>query len=391
MVGLILNILSRFFLPIKNLLIVSRSNTKNFAIFVASVAIINVLIRSVLIWAFSTPENIDLINRLSALFMITSCSVIFSIVFFYIQSNYPRFLRQFFSNLIDFERLDENKARREDLVHKLEVQFPNIRFDSSLFFYPLAIVWIVYSFTLRMYSTPWNYALGWFVWILVVLLIFYLRNVQKTILNYAEIPDELLYIPSKREKLWWRLKFISWETLQGVLFGENYVRRSNTEYEYYQRKIRTAKNYNTFNKVLVGALRLGALIGGSIGVEAYFFQHPNIPPSVQLVWKVKDGYYSNRAEVISQAFRLANQGCDMSTFCYPGTKKLDPNTVFEAYAYIKSNPSVKYENGTWTFIDVQVPSGPYQNLSVVDGKESTLMPPSTITSGVEEKEFPPIE
>jgi hypothetical protein len=49
MVGLILNILSRFFEPIKNLLIISRSSTKNFAIFIAAIAAINVLVRSVLV------------------------------------------------------------------------------------------------------------------------------------------------------------------------------------------------------------------------------------------------------------------------------------------------------------------------------------------------------
>lgn len=53
----------------------------------------------------------------------------FSVFIFHIRSNYPSFLRRIFWGLVDFARLDENKARREGLVRRLEIQFPGIRFD----------------------------------------------------------------------------------------------------------------------------------------------------------------------------------------------------------------------------------------------------------------------
>ena len=59
-----------------------------------------------------------------------------------------------------------------------------------------------------------------------------------------------------------------------------------------------------------------------------------------------DGYYSDDAEVIVAALRLAIRGCDMSTFCYPGTEELDHRAVNEAYAYMKSSLSLEYEDKT---------------------------------------------
>jgi len=388
MIGLILNILSRFFVPIKNLLIASRSNTRNFAVFVASIALMNVVVRSVLVWSFSTPENINFINRLSTLFVVTSCSVTFSVFIFYFRSNYPQFLRQVFSNLVDFERLDKNKARRENLVHKLQIDFPNIIFDPWFFFYPLSIIWIVYSF--KIFPTWAHTTFGWFILSCALLVLLYLKHIQKTILNYAEIPNELLYVPSRVEKLWWDLKFISWEALQGIFFGENRVRKSNTEYEYYQRKIKTAKTYNTFSRVLAGALAFSTIIGGTLGVEALFFQHPTLPPSSRFIWKVREGYYSDDAEVIVAAWRLATHGCDMSTFCYPGTKKLDQIAVSAAYKELEASPRAWYEKGVYVKSETLLPQGPYKKLSIVDGKESAFIQSAT-ASDVQNKELLSIE
>jgi hypothetical protein len=389
MVGLILNILSRFFEPIKNLLIISRSSTKNFAIFIAAIAAINVLVRSVLVWTFSTPENFDFINKLTLLFVFTSCSVMFSVFIFHIRSNYPSFLRRIFCGLVDFARLDENKARREGLVRRLEIQFPGIRFDPQPFVYPIAIMWIIYSLKI---SPVWLHSiLGWLIWIFAIFLIFYLRNIQKIVFQHAEIPTELFYIPSRPERLWWGLKFITWEALQGIFFGENRIRRSYTESEYYQRKLKTAKNYNTFARTLKGVLIFTTVLGSAMGIEAYFFQYPKISPSAQLSWRMVDGYYSDRAEVISAAFTLATYGCDMATFCYPETRRLDPSAVFAAYKELENSPRAWYEGGVYTTSKEPLPAGPYQKLSIVDGKESTDMPTSVITSNVEYKESPPIE
>jgi len=140
MVGLILRILSRFYEPAKKLLVASRSSTRNFAIFVATIAFVNVLIRSVLFWTFATPENIQIVNRIAILLTMTSCSVVFSVFIFYIQSNYPTLLRRILSRLIDFERRDENRIRREELVRELQIQFPNVKFDHLHIFLPLVIM-----------------------------------------------------------------------------------------------------------------------------------------------------------------------------------------------------------------------------------------------------------
>lgn len=248
MVSLILRALSFFFVPIKNLLIASRSNTRNFAIFVVSVAVMNIVVRSVLILTLSTPENARFVYILTSLIAFTSWSVLFSVFIFYVRLNYPRFLKHLFGDWIDFERLDQNRYRREDLVHKLQIDFPNIIFDLRPFLYPIAIMWTLFSVNsaLKIYPIWLQTLLGCLLWISCVLFILYLRWIRKTILKHAEIPPELLYVPSKPEKLWWDLKFVSWEALQDFLFGQNRNRRSQSETEYYRRRLKTTKNYNSF-------------------------------------------------------------------------------------------------------------------------------------------------
>jgi len=386
MVGLILRILSRFYEPAKKLLVASRSSTRNFAIFVATIAFVNVLIRSVLFWTFATPENIQIVNRIAILLTMTSCSVVFSVFIFYIQSNYPTLLRRILSRLIDFERRDENRIRREELVRELQIQFPNVKFDHLYIFLPLVIMWPIFTFEL---SPTWlHFMLGWFIWIYAISLIFYLRNVQKIVFERATIPTELLYIPSKREVLWWDLKFMAWEAIQGILYGENRTKGSRTESEYYQRKLKTAKNYNTFSRSFKNILFYTTLFGSIAGLEACIFSHPELRPSQRLFWKMYHGYYSDRVDVINEAFTLEGYGCDMATFCYPGTKKLDHTAVATAYKELKNSRRAWYENGVYMTSKEPLPAGPYHKLSIVDGKESTSIPTHSSTTPTAECKEP---
>lgn len=154
--------------------------------------------------------------------------------------------------------------------------------------------------------------------------------------------------------------------------------------------MRTVKTYNTSSRVFVYALRFGTIVGGTLGVEAFLFPYPALPPSVRFIWRVREGYYSSNAEVVAAAFRLAGYGCDMSTFCYPGTKKLARLAVFAACKDLEDSPRAWYENGVYVKSDRMLPAGPYQKLSIVNGKESAFIQSAT-ASDVQSKELLSIE
>lgn len=80
----------------------------------------------------------------------------------------------------------------------------------------------------------------------------------------------------------------------------------------------------------------------------------------------------------------------MSTFCYPGTKKLDQIAVSAAYKELEASPRAWYEKGVYVKSETLLPQGPYKKLSIVYGKEAAFIQSAT-ASDVQNKKLLSIE
>jgi hypothetical protein len=307
------------------------------------------------------------------------------ILIFYIRSNHLEALKKSLSKLIDFDRIEENAIRRELLINELITQFPDTRFNPVSLSIPIFFIYSLYAFKV---FPPWlEWLVVLFLWASTILLICYIINRHRIWLKYAEIPNELLYIPSKFEKSWWNLKFITWEELQNILWGENRKKSTSLDTEHSRRKWKSISRQDKSSWFIGGVLAAGAVVGGYIQLESHFYTYPAIYPSAQFFSSVVRGYYTDNAITFEESYHLRSSGCDMATFCYPGTKKLDSGEVSKAYDYYVEMRSQRKYMGR----DYDCLIGPYQKLSVVDGKESTLIQSSTTTSDAENKELTSIE
>ena len=192
---------NKLFGVIKNLLVESRKSVKNFIIFALTLALLNFSVRYILITNFSTNDKYTS-NVILFIFTIISVSVILSIVIFYIRFHHSKRIKIFFSNFIDFERLDTNRERWGNLEQEAQKQFPKVNFQARFLILPLIFVFMA---SMRFYSAhKENQFMGLvflFLAILFFLYVLYLRIIRQAILM-TKIPLELEPLPPKYLRVW---------------------------------------------------------------------------------------------------------------------------------------------------------------------------------------------
>lgn len=191
---------------IKNLLIESRKSVKNFIIFALTLALLNFFTRYILITTFSTDDRYTN-NVISFISSMISVSVTLSIVIFYIRFHYSERIKAFFSNFIDFERLEANRARWDNLEEEAQKQFPNVNLKARFLILPLIFVFMV---SIRFYSAHKENQFIGLIFLLLAILFFlyflYLRTIRQAILM-AKIPLESEPLPPKYLQVWWEFTF----------------------------------------------------------------------------------------------------------------------------------------------------------------------------------------
>lgn len=318
-----------------------ESSVRNFVIFTACYVVLNVSTRLFLLKHFSNSFDVFVIY-----WMVTIISTVslLSIVMFYIRNNHMNKVEEFLNLFVDVKRIKENKRKRIE-VHQLAAQ----QFDIDLRYknaFPLVCV----AFALAMRSQ--SLVLTSFVNVAAIWYCFYFRKIDKA-LESVEIPPALIAQPSRFTIEAYKIYYFVWENLKVLLWGPSL--RSVVEPT-------TQAAQSLTRRQLGPATILGFLVATGGGVGGLYTGMETYYTSQGLVsWVTREanirsrGYASNRLEILHTAWDLEDRGYDMRTYCFPGTKTLDPKAVRAAKDELEHN----LQNGIIVNRDMPPPIGPH--------------------------------
>lgn len=96
------------------------------------------------------------------------------------------------------------------------------------------------------------------------------------------------------------------------------------------------------------------------------------------------GYYSNNKTTAAIAWELEAWGCDMKTFCYPGTKRLDDRAIIIANKSLQTLQNEITDVNDWN--NISRPIGPYAEHKEFDNSISYEKPLSNNDAISDKKE-----
>lgn len=111
---------------------------------------------------------------------------------------------------------------------------------------------------------------------------------------------------------------------------------------------------------------VGGILGGTYAIDSAYYSLGRVPPTSRLILWCEGGYTTTKVDVLQKAQELELAGCDMKTFCYPGTSKLDESAVWLGSQEIEKARGNRKIVG----IDAPRPVGPYVNLKLPAGVSS---------------------
>lgn len=313
---------------------------KNFIIFTAVYAALNLSARYFLLTNFFDNSNVFTIYWLIT--VVSACSLI-SIFIFYLKLHYVHRIKAFLQRFIDINRISQNDKKKVEIMRLVERDF-GVSFK-YLFVTPFIIS--AYIISSRTQS-------GAFVLLTVSIMLCYLRYLLK--LNHAlrlvEIPNHLLLEPTKLSIALWS----AWLQITGWLSELFFARKPkaiNPALKAAENSSRNFLNPQTIAWVFVTGV--GGVSGSYYLIENDYTTRGGVSPITRSANLRSWGFESDHLETLQHGWELSIKGCDMKTFCIPGTSTLDKRAVMAAWEAMQHG----LQNGVIVNRDVEPPKGPH--------------------------------
>jgi hypothetical protein len=230
-------------------------------------------------------------------------------------------------------------------VHQLAAQ----QFDLDLRYknaFPL--VCVAFAFAMRSQSV----SLLWLVSVAAIWYCFYFRKIDRA-LRAVEIPTELVARPSGFTIKMYEIYYFVWENLRVLLWGPSARSAVEPTTQAAQSLTRRQLGPATILGFLVAT---GTAVGGLYsGVEAYYTSRGLVSPITRDANVRSRGYESESLKTLHTAWELDDRGCDMKSYCFPGTTTLDVEAVSSAWDELQYN----LQNGIIVNRDIPPPVGPH--------------------------------
>lgn len=302
-----------------------------------------------------SPLNLNE-EAISLIAFLVTLSTSISIVIFFIKRYYADEIKKKLSWVIDFDRIEENRIRWAHLEEMVEERFPNVNFTSAKLLLVFNV--ILFNWSARCCGTSLQGFVSACLVIscLINILLFYRIRLAIAAIN---IPPNELPVPSKFQRRLWESRLLITEWVLDMLFGRNRTHTLPPTNE--QLEQRMLKNKNRYAVAATTGLFIGAIVGAVGYWDFSYTSTGQFSPIGEYLQTRRRGYYSSTRSVAEMAWELDRRGCNMESFCYPNTKKLDEKVIQEAYDYVQDARN----SGKKLGVDLPLPKWYYEH--TIDG------------------------